>query len=179
MLIILDRDGVINEDSDDFIKNPDEWIPIKGSLEAIAKLNQAGHKVVIATNQSGVGRGLYDEDMLKAIHDKMDKQLAEVGGHIDGVFYCPHHPDDGCECRKPKPGMMYQIAEAFQANLESALFVGDAKRDIDSAHAANCKAILVRTGKGLHTLKQMPDWAVCPIYDDLASVVDAVLSGEI
>lgn len=179
MLIILDRDGVINEDSDDYIKTPNEWIPIPRSLEAIARLNQAGHRVVVATNQSGIARGLYTEDMLGQIHEKMTASLASVGGHLEGIFYCPHHPDEKCECRKPKPGMLHQIARQFQTDFSDALVVGDAKRDIDCAHAVNCRAVLVRTGKGMRTLEYYPEWVVCPVFDDLSAVVDAILEGSV
>lgn len=176
MLIILDRDGVINEDSDDYIKTPDEWIPIPGSLEAIAKLNQAGHQVVVVTNQSGIARGLYDEKTLDEIHVKMKRMLAEVGGHLDGIFYCPHHPDDQCDCRKPKPGLMHQVAEALQTNFHNALMVGDAERDIDCAHAAGCKAVLVLTGKGRRLLEHSPNWEKTPKFEDLSCVVEEILA---
>lgn len=174
MLIILDRDGVINQDSDAFIKTPAEWIPIPGSLEAIAALNQAGHRVVIATNQSGIARGLFSEQDLAQIHATMQQALMAVGGHIDAIFYCPHHPDDHCPCRKPKPGLLLQIAAAFDADLTKALMVGDAARDIDSARAVNCPAVLVRTGKGMRTLAAA-DCEGVPVYDDLAAVVREVL----
>ncbi len=178
MLIILDRDGVINEDADDYIKTPDEWIPIPGSLEAIAKLNQTGHQVVVATNQSGIARGLYDEKTLAAIHAKMQRMLAQVGGHLDGIFYCPHHPDDQCDCRKPKPGLMHQVASVLQTDFSDALMVGDAERDIDCAHAAGCPAVLVLTGKGRRTLERYPDWKKTAKFDDLACLVEAILSGK-
>lgn len=179
MLVILDRDGVINEDSDEYIKTPDEWIPIPGSLEAIAKLNQAGHQVVVATNQSGIARGLYTEAELGEIHQKMKAMLQQVGGHLDGIFYCPHHPDEHCDCRKPKPGLLRQIADQFHTDFKDALLVGDAKRDIDCAHAMHCRAVLVRTGKGGRTLEYYPEWSQTPIYDDLAAVVEEVLAGAI
>lgn len=175
MLIVLDRDGVINHDSDEYIKTPDEWIPIDGSLEAIARLNQAGYRVVVVTNQSGVSRGYYNAEMLTKIHQKMTGMLEAVGGHLNGIFYCPHHPDDHCECRKPKPGLMHQVSEALQTDFSDALLIGDAKRDIDCAHAVNCKAVLVRTGKGERTLAYYPDWQLTPIYDDLSAVVDVIL----
>lgn len=171
MLIILDRDGVINYDSDAFIKTPAEWIPIPGSLEAIAKLNHAGHTVVVATNQSGIARGLYTESDLAAIHEKMRTQLAAVGGHIDGIFYCPHGPDDGCACRKPKPGLLLQIAAQFQVDWKEALSVGDAARDIAAAQSVGCPAALVKTGKGLQTLAANAIDADVPVFEDLADVV--------
>ena len=119
--IILDRDGVINEDSDAYIKSPDEWHPIPNSLEAIAQLNAHGYPVVVATNQSGVGRGYYSEQTLDLIHDKFRKALAAVGGHVDGIFVCPHHPDDGCSCRKPKPGLFLKIGQEFGVDFAKAL----------------------------------------------------------
>lgn len=171
MLIILDRDGVINEDSEDYIKSAAEWIPIPGSLEAIAALNQAGHTVVIATNQSGIGRGLYTEQDLQQIHDKMRLALAKVGGHIDGIFYCPHHPDENCDCRKPRPGLLLQIAKLFHTDFQDAIFIGDAERDIASAKAVHCKAILVKTGKGARTLANRKKWHDVLVYDNLAAAV--------
>lgn len=176
MLILLDRDGVINQDSDEYIKTPDEWIPIPGSLEAIARLNHAGHQVVVVTNQSGIARGFYTEEMLGKIHQKMHDMLAEVGGHVDGIFYCPHHPDAGCECRKPKPGLLYQVADALQVDVSQGLMVGDARRDIECAHAVGCQAVLVRTGKGTRTLVSHPEWAAgVLVFDDLAAVVTWLL----
>jgi D-glycero-D-manno-heptose 1,7-bisphosphate phosphatase len=179
MLIILDRDGVINEDSDEYVKSPDEWMPIPGSLEAIAKLNQAGHQVAVVTNQSGIGRGFYTEEALLQMHQKMQQLLENVGGHVDGIFYCPHHPDEGCDCRKPKPGLMHQVAEAFHSDFSDALTVGDSKRDIEAAHLVNCKAVLVRTGKGMRTLDYYPDWSLAPVYDDLLTVVNSLLAGKL
>ncbi len=152
-LVILDRDGVINQDSDNFIKNPNEWIPIPGSLEAIALLNQSGFRVAVATNQSGVSRGLFDMATLNSIHDKMHRELALVGGRIDAVFYCPHSADDHCDCRKPKPGMIKEIGKRFSLELNEVFAVGDALRDIQSFANAGCKPVLVRTGKGETTLK--------------------------
>lgn len=170
MLIILDRDGVINYDSEHFIKSPDEWVPIPGSLKAIANFKKEGHRVVVATNQSGLGRGLYDEKTLEAIHQKMKNALAKEGGELDGIFYCPHHPDDGCDCRKPKPGLLLQIAKAFDADLSDAVFIGDSERDVEAAHAAGCRAILVRTGNGERALDNGFSHADVPVFDDLLSV---------
>lgn len=175
MLIILDRDGVINEDSDDYIKTPAEWMPIPGSLEAIARLNGAGHQVAVATNQSGIARGLYTEEGLQQIHALMQHQLAKVGGHIDAIFYCPHLPAENCTCRKPKPGLLLQIAAYFKADLKDALLIGDAARDIECAKAAGCPAVLVKTGKGLRTLGTSSDIQV-DVFDDLAAVVNAILA---
>jgi D-glycero-D-manno-heptose 1,7-bisphosphate phosphatase len=150
-LVILDRDGVINLDSDQYIKSPDEWKPIPGSLEAIALLNQSGFRVVICTNQSGIGRGLFEMDTLNAIHDKMIRALAHIGGHVDAIFFCPHTATDECTCRKPKPGMFLQIEERFNVSLEGVPAVGDSLRDFQAASAVGAKPILVLTGKGKKT----------------------------
>lgn len=150
-LIILDRDGVINFDSDQFIKNPEEWKPIPGSLEAIARLNQAGYRAVVATNQSGIGRGLFDMPMLNAIHDKMHKACALVGARIDAVFYCPHTADSHCLCRKPKTGMLEEIAARYNIGLAGVPAVGDSLRDLQSAATMGAQPYLVLTGKGFRT----------------------------
>lgn len=170
-LIILDRDGVINHDSDQFIKSPDEWKPIKGSLEAIARLNQWGWRVVLASNQSGIGRGLFGMDTLNAINDKMIKSLAQVGGRLDAIFFCPHPADSTCDCRKPKPGMFIQIAERFNVDLAGVPAVGDSLRDLQAGIAVGCKPYLVLTGKGQKTIEdpELPPGTL--IYADLASVV--------
>ena len=151
-LIILDRDGVINKDRDDYVKSPEEWIALPGSLEAIAKLNQAGFQIVVATNQSGVGRRLFDLATLEAIHHKMQSQLAEVGGHIDRIYFCLHTSEDHCDCRKPKSGLFKQIAMDFGADLSQAYAVGDSFRDIQAASAVGCQTFLVKTGNGERTL---------------------------
>ncbi|HWQ39281.1 MAG TPA: D-glycero-beta-D-manno-heptose 1,7-bisphosphate 7-phosphatase [Burkholderiales bacterium] len=150
-LVILDRDGVINFDSEQFIKSPEEWKPIPGSLEAIASLNHAGYRVVIASNQSGIGRGLFDMGTLNAINDKMHRALANVGGRIDAVFYCPHAADDNCGCRKPKPGMLLEIGQRFNADLGEVPAIGDSLRDLQAAAAAGAQPVLVLTGKGRKT----------------------------
>ena len=147
-LIILDRDGVINEDSDHYIKSPDEWIPIPRSLEAIAKLNQAGYHIVVATNQSGVGRGLYDMDTLNAIHEKLHRLLGKCGGHIDAIFFCPHTDVDNCSCRKPQPGLMQQISERYGIPITGVPIVGDSVRDLTAGVALGAEPHLVLTGKG-------------------------------
>jgi D-glycero-D-manno-heptose 1,7-bisphosphate phosphatase len=167
-LVILDRDGVINLDSDQYIKSAAEWQPIPGSLEAIALLNQNGYRVVVATNQSGIGRGLFDMNALNMMHAKMHKALATVGGHVDAIFFCPHTPDDGCECRKPKPGLFLQIADRFDAELHGAHMIGDSHRDLEAGEAAGCKLILVRTGKGERTLTGSTLPAGTLVFDDLA-----------
>lgn len=150
-LIILDRDGVINFDSDQFIKNPEEWKPIPGSLEAIARLNQAGYRAVVATNQSGIGRGLFDMQMLNAIHDKMHKACAMVGARIEAVFYCPHTADSHCQCRKPRTGMLEEIAARYNTGLAGVPAVGDSLRDLQSAATMGAQPYLVLTGKGFRT----------------------------
>ena len=170
-LIILDRDGVINFDSDQFIKSPDEWKPIPGSLEAIARLNQWGWRVVVASNQSGVGRGLFGMDTLNAINEKMVKSLAQVGGRLDAIFFCPHAADSTCDCRKPKPGLFLQIAERFNTVLANVPAVGDSLRDLQAGAAVGCKPYLVLTGKGQKTREDpaLPEGTL--IYPDLAAVV--------
>lgn len=168
-LVILDRDGVINHDSDQYIKSVDEWKPIPGSLAAIARLNQAGYRVVVATNQSGVGRGLFETDTLIAIHDKMLKSLAQVGGRIDAIFFCPHTNTDNCECRKPKPGMLKEIAARFNADLAGVPAIGDSLRDLQAAIAVGAQPMLVLTGKGRKTVDdpELPPETL--VFPDLAA----------
>jgi len=175
-LVVLDRDGVINQDSDQFIKSVDEWQPIEGSLNAIARLNHAGWRVVVATNQSGIARGLLTLGTLNAMHEKMHRLLAPVGGHIDAVYFCPHGPDDECHCRKPLPGLMQQIAASYPVNFQQVPAVGDSLRDLQAAIAVGAKPILVRTGKGKKTEMQLHklDQKV-PVFDNLASWVDQEL----
>jgi len=175
-LVILDRDGVINFDSAQFIKNPAEWKPIPGSLEAIARLNQRGYKVVVATNQSGIGRGLFDMDTLNQIHEKMHKALYTVGGRIDAIFYCPHTADSDCDCRKPKPGMFKRISETLNIDLTGVPTVGDSLRDLQAGAAAGCKPLLVLTGKGEKTLAEGNLPPGTTEYADLARAVDAILA---
>jgi len=146
-LVILDRDGTINEDRDDFVKTPEEWMPIPGALEAIAKLNHAGWHVAVATNQSGLGRGLFDMVTMSAMHRKMNEMLARVGGRVDAVFFCPHAPDDHCDCRKPLPGLFEKIGERYGVDLAGVPAVGDTLRDLQASSAAGCKPHLVLTGK--------------------------------
>ena len=178
-LVILDRDGVINEDSDDYIKSPQEWIPIPGSLEAIARLNHAGVLVAVASNQSGIGRGLFDLDTLNAMHAKFQQALARVGGHVDGIFFCPHTPQDQCDCRKPKPGLLHAIGQRFGMPLDGIPFIGDSPTDVTVARAVNADPLLVRTGKGERTLTQHPELAALPVFADLADAVDALLHAEV
>ncbi len=177
-LVILDRDGVINFDSAQFIKSPAEWKPIPGSLEAIAKLNQSGYRVVVATNQSGIGRGLFDMDTLNAIHEKLHKSLLAVGGRLDAVFYCPHTRDSSCECRKPKPGMFKRISETLNVNLKDVPAVGDSLRDLEACAAVGCRPILVNTGKGEKTREEgnLPDGTL--FFPDLAAAVDWILTKD-
>lgn len=153
-LVILDRDGVINYESTQFIKKPEEWKPIPGSLEAIAELNQKGYRVAVATNQSGISRGLLDMAALNAIHDKMHRALAQVGGRIDALFYCPHTADANCDCRKPKPGMLEEVARRFGTDLDSVPCVGDSLRDLQACVPMGAQPILVRTGNGEKTLAE-------------------------
>ena len=170
-LVILDRDGVINHDSDQYLKSPEEWKPIPGSLAAIARLNQAGYRVVVASNQSGVGRGLFETDTLMAIHDKMIKALAQVGGRIDAIFFCPHTHADNCECRKPKPGMYKEIAARFNADLAGVPAVGDSMRDLQAALAVGAQPMLVLTGKGRKTQVDPELPPGTPVFADLAAAV--------
>ncbi|MTI14172.1 D-glycero-beta-D-manno-heptose 1,7-bisphosphate 7-phosphatase [Sansalvadorimonas verongulae] len=151
-LVILDRDGVINEDSDDYIKSPQEWHPVPGSIEAIAKLCQAGFTVAVATNQSGVGRGYYSLATLDAMHAKMRGLVEKAGGQIACIRFCPHTPDENCECRKPKPGLVRQIEKALNCDAKGAWFVGDTAKDMQVAQSCGCQPVLVKTGKGQRTL---------------------------
>jgi len=173
-LVILDRDGVINLDSEQYIKSPEEWTPIAGSLEAIARFTQAGYQVVVATNQSGLGRGLFDMATLNAIHDKMHKAVTQLGGRIDAVFFCPHAQDAGCACRKPQPGMLLEIAARFNVALGGVSAIGDSLRDLDAASTAGARPILVLTGKGEQTLAAggLPEGT--EIHRDLASAAMAL-----
>lgn len=175
-LIILDRDGVINFDSPHFIKNPDEWKPIPGSLSAIAALSHAGYRVVVASNQSGVGRGLFDMATLNAINDKMVRAVTQIGGRIDAFFYCPHTPEADCECRKPKTAMLREIAERFAADLRGVPMVGDALRDLQCAQSVGALPILVRTGKGeaVFQARQYPDNTL--VFQDLSDAAQALIT---
>ena len=177
-LIVLDRDGVINYDSEQFIKSPDEWRPIPGSLEAISRLNHAGFRVVVATNQSGLGRGLFDMATLIAINDKMHKALAQIGGRIDALFYCPHTADSACGCRKPKPGMLIEIGNRFGVELTGVPCVGDSVRDLQAAAAVEAQPILVLTGKGEKTLRDGVFPTNTVIFPDLAFVATALLADD-
>jgi D-glycero-D-manno-heptose 1,7-bisphosphate phosphatase len=175
-LVILDRDGVINYDSDQFIKSPQEWKPIPGSLEAIASLNQAGFRVVVASNQSGVGRGLFDMATLNAIHAKMHKLAIQAGGRIDAVFFCPHAADSRCQCRKPKAGLFLEIANRLHIDLAGVPAVGDALRDIQAALSVGARPLLVKTGKGLRTLAsgELPEGVA--VFEDLREAANVLIS---
>jgi D-glycero-D-manno-heptose 1,7-bisphosphate phosphatase len=174
-LVILDRDGVINQDSDRFIKSPDEWIPIEGSLEAIARLNRAGYSVVVATNQSGLARGLFDILALNAIHQKLHRAAQQVGADIAAIFFCPHAADDNCDCRKPKPGMLQNIARRFEVNLKGIVTVGDSLRDLQAGFVVGCVPCLVLTGKGEKTRAKGGLPPGTRIFADLSAVVDNLL----
>lgn len=176
--IILDRDGVINYDSQEYIKSPEEWLPIPGSLDAIAQLNRSGFHVLVVTNQSGVARGYYDIDTLDLIHEKMMRELAAVGGYIDEIFFCPHHPDDACHCRKPKPGLFHEIIKKYPLQLSETFFIGDSISDIRAAEAAGCLPILVRTGNGELALQRYPELANIPHFKDLNEAAAYVLSQQ-
>jgi D-glycero-D-manno-heptose 1,7-bisphosphate phosphatase len=175
-LIILDRDGVINEDSDEFIKSPMEWNPIRGSLEAIACLHRAGWRVVVATNQSGIARKLFDLDTLARIHETMHRRVIETGGLIDAVFFCPHGPDDNCTCRKPLPGMFHDIATRLRIDLQDVPAIGDSLRDIQAAQAAGATPLLVKTGKGFGTVSHPDLDPSVPVYNDLYDAVNHLLA---
>lgn len=175
-LVILDRDGVINYDSASFIKRPEEWKPIPGSLEAIAKLNQAGYRVVVATNQSGVGRGLFDMATLNAINEKMLDALFHFGGRVDAVFYCPHAAEGNCDCRKPKTGMFVEISQRFNVPLTEVPSIGDSLRDLQASAETGAQPMLVLTGKG----KKTQDMGGLPgntlVFGDLAEAVRHIIA---
>ena len=177
-LVILDRDGVINHDSDQFIKSPEEWRPIPGSLEAIARMHHAGYRVVVATNQSGIGRGLLDMATLNAIHDKMHRALAVVGGRIDAIFFCPHTADAQCECRKPRCGMLKEIAVRFSVDLSGVPCIGDSLRDLQCAEEVGAQPMLVLTGKGERTLREGSFPKNTLIFPDLAFATSALLASD-
>ena len=175
-LVILDRDGVINVDSDSYVKNVDEWKPIPGSLKAIAKLTQAGYHVVVATNQSGIGRGLFEMATLNAIHDRMHRAVSQAGGRIDAVFYCPHSQEANCACRKPKPGLLEDIGRRFNTELKEVPSIGDSLRDLQAAAAVGAQPILVLTGKGGKTQRDGGLPSGTRVYADLAAAVQSLVS---
>ena len=176
-LIILDRDGVINHDSDNYIKSVDEWEPIPGSLQAMGRLFQAGYSLVVVTNQSGIARGLYDIETLHSMHSKMDRLLEQYGGQVDAVFFCPHRPKDKCECRKPKDGIFQEIIKRYQCDLKNVPAIGDSFRDLQAAKSAGAEPILVKTGKGERTLAntEASELEGIAVYNNLAEVADAIL----
>ena len=174
-LVILDRDGVINYDSEHYIKSPAEWKALPGSLEAIAKLTQAGYRVVVATNQSGIGRGLFDMDTLNAIHNKMHRAAQNLGGRIDAVFYCPHPADSSCNCRKPRPGMLERVGGCFNVDLAGIPSVGDSLCDLEAAAAVGAQPMLVLTGKGEKTKADNKLPAGTLTFNDLAAAVEFIL----
>jgi len=176
-LVILDRDGVINEESRDFIRSPDDLHPIEGSLEAIARFTRAGVHVAVATNQSGLARGYFDIDTLNRIHAFLSSRAAAVGGRIDVIAFCPHGPDAGCACRKPEPGLLRSLADRFSVHLQSVPFVGDSLRDLYAAERAGARPVLVRTGNGNEVARALPPaFSSVPIYPDLLAASEALLS---
>ncbi|HLF67517.1 MAG TPA: D-glycero-beta-D-manno-heptose 1,7-bisphosphate 7-phosphatase [Gammaproteobacteria bacterium] len=177
-LIILDRDGVINFDSENFIKSPDEWVAIPGSLEAIAKLNRAGFIVCVATNQSGIGRGLFTQETLTTIHNKMLAELHALGGHVDQIIYCPHTPDDNCACRKPKPEMINHLISTWHVSSQDTWVIGDALRDLQAGTAVGCHTILVKTGKGAQTLVEQPWLEDLLVFNDLSAATDFLCGNQ-
>ena len=174
-LVVLDRDGVVNEDRGEPIVSPEDWVPLPGSLEAIARLHQAGWHVAVATNQSGIGRGLLALDTLHAIHRRMHESVREAGGRIDVVAFCPHRASDRCDCRKPAPGMLYTIAARLDVALPELVMIGDSLRDVQAAMAVAARPMIVRTGKGQRTLDENLGLEHIPAHDDLAACVDALL----
>lgn len=177
-LVILDRDGVINYDSDNYIKSPEEWIPIPGSLKAISVLNNFGWKVAVATNQSGLARGLFNENTLFEIHQLMRSELENQQAKLDFLVWCPHGPHDQCECRKPKPGLYNQIGKHFRCSLQNVPVIGDSTRDLNAAVSVGARPILVKTGKGLKSIAEddLPEGTM--IYEDLQTAVTALLAGD-
>ena len=175
-LVILDRDGVINKDSSEFVKSAEEWLPLPGSVAAIAALSAAGFFVAIASNQSGLARGLFDQDALDAMHSKLKALVEAEGGRVDHIAICPHGPDDDCNCRKPKPGLLMQIAQHFGLPLQGVAVVGDSERDLQAAVAVGARPILVRTGNGKLTEQRLAaERGDIEVYDDLASAIATLI----
>lgn len=181
MLIILDRDGVINQYDGQYICSVAQWQPLPGSIEAIGRLCRAGHRIAVATNQSGIGRGLYNRDALGGMHERLNQLVGRAGGRIDHIAYCPHHPDDGCKCRKPLPGLLHEIRDALGLkNLFGSVMVGDSRKDLKAGLAAGCKPYLVRTGNGRDTeyhLQKRPLSQVT-VFDDLQSLTDHLVMAD-
>jgi len=175
-LIVLDRDGVINEESDAYIKSADEWVPLPGSLEAIARLNHAGYRVIVASNQSGLARGLFSIDDLNAIHRKMQRALSHLGGHVDAVFFCPHAPDANCHCRKPATGLLEDIGTRLQVEMTGVPVVGDSWKDVQTARGVGARPVLVLTGRGRETFaSHRSEMEGVAVFADLAAAVDGWL----
>ncbi len=177
-ILILDRDGVINQDSDAFVKSADEWIPLPGSIEAIAKLYKAGWILAVATNQSGVARGKFSQQDLDDQHAKMLNLIQAAGGDLHHIAWCPHGPDDGCDCRKPKAGLLDQISAALNLDLSGGIMVGDALRDLQAGQARGCQAVLVRTGKGMKTLAAGEGLDNVRLVDNLAELAEQLLAAS-
>jgi D-glycero-D-manno-heptose 1,7-bisphosphate phosphatase len=171
-LVILDRDGTINYDSESFVKSPGEWRPIEGSLEAIARLTHAGFRIVVATNQSGIARGLFDTATLISIHDTLQRAAAQAGGRIDAFFFCPHAADACCQCRKPQPGMLLEVARRFNISLKDTYMVGDAQRDVEAAAAAGARPVLVLTGRGKLTRAEGKLPPGTAVFENLAAFAE-------
>lgn len=175
-LIILDRDGVINYDSPNYIKSVEEFQFIPGSIDALVQLKQAGFTIAVATSQSGIGRGYYDIPTLNAMHAKLQNALAALGGYIDYFAICPHHPDEQCACRKPKPGLFYQVAHHFECDITGTTAIGDSERDLLAAQAAGASPIVVLTGNGEKTREKLGKDTTVPVYQDLAAAVAAIIA---
>jgi D-glycero-D-manno-heptose 1,7-bisphosphate phosphatase len=174
--VILDRDGVLNRESADFVKTPDEWVPLPGSIQAIATLSQAGYTVAVASNQSGLARGLFDRNALRAMHRKLRRLVSSAGGHIDRIVVCPHGPDNGCKCRKPKPGLLYRLGRHYRTDLAGVPVIGDSLRDLEAAARAGARPILVRTGNGRKTERALAGpLAATEVFDDLAAAAAALV----
>jgi len=176
-LVILDRDGVINQDSSDFVRSADEWLPLDGSIAAIAALARAGFTIAVASNQSGLARGLLDNGALRVMHQKLRDLVSAEGGRVDRIVVCPHGPDDGCGCRKPAPGLLLELGEYYGISLAGVPAIGDSLRDLQAAAAAGAQPILVRSGNGRETARQLPaELRTIPVYDDLAAAAVALAS---
>jgi D-glycero-D-manno-heptose 1,7-bisphosphate phosphatase len=174
-LVVLDRDGVINRDSRDFVKSAREWVPLPGSIDAIASLSLAGFTVAVASNQSGLARGLFDRRALDAMHRKLRRLVGKAGGRIDRIVVCPHGPNDGCQCRKPRPGLLHRLGRHYRASLDGVPVIGDSMRDLQAATAVGARPILVRTGNGRKTEAALDRQAQAEVFDDLATAAAALL----
>ena len=177
-LVVLDRDGTINRDSTDYIKNAEEWVALPGALAAIGQLTQAGWTVCVASNQSGIGRELFGIVDLHGIHEKLQREVALHSGHIAGFYFCPHKPEDGCDCRKPKPGLLEEIAGRYDADMDGVPVIGDSASDLQAAEAIGARPILVRSGNGRKALREYYKDKSVEVYNDLAAAVDALLTDE-